>query len=99
MDTNMLIILLKLFFDGPQDFEELRDGLRKDLGGECPWGENELGIDLHAILEGSDYISLTSEGKYSITNSGMEVLHKNKKLSFIFKTMNWKVHLQAAGRI
>jgi hypothetical protein len=91
---DMLIILLKLFKDGPQNREEF-NSLRKDLDNECP-------PLLHTNLQGltkEGLVIINNQGRYVITGSGINALKENKKLQFIFTTMNWMDQLRAAGRI
>jgi len=97
MDSTLLI-LMKLFLGGPQTFKEILGGLQQELAEECPYGENELGLDLHALADGSDYVAYEA-GKYILTNSGINLLKTNKKVRFIYKTMHWMDQLQAAGRV
>ncbi len=98
MDST-LILLLMLFKDEPQTIQELLENLHKELGEECSWGENDLGLDLHDLVNASNYVTLNGSGQYTITGSGINVLKTNKKLRYIFKAMNWLDQLQAAGRV
>lgn len=94
----MLLILLRLFNNGSQTIQEILDGLHEKLGEECPWEENELGIELNELVNASDYV-LLENGKYIITSSGINVLKTSRGLEFIFKVMSWVDQLRAAGRI
>lgn len=93
-----LIILLMLLDKGPRTIQEILNSLREEFGEECSWGENDLGLDLHDLVNASDYVTLNGSGQYTITGSGINVLKTNKKLRYIFKTMNWLDQLRAAGR-